>query len=103
MSYLPQIVAAFIGLGLGLVMGMPIIGLVLMVVAAGVGGWLAKSQAPGSEWVYWAVVGLIAVLFGLSLFDIPVSRFVMIAPVSLGLGYFAARITGRFTGQRETG
>jgi len=103
MLYLPQIVAALIGLILGLVLGMPLIGLVLMVVAACVGGWLAKSQAPGSEWVYWAVAGVIAVLFALSLFDVPISRFVMIAPVSLGLGYFAARITGRFTGQRETG
>ncbi|MEM9054641.1 MAG: hypothetical protein AAGB16_04885, partial [Pseudomonadota bacterium] len=59
MTYLPQIITAVFALLLGLLLGASPMGLLGFVLVGVLGGWLARFQKRGAEWVYWLSIGLV--------------------------------------------
>ena len=99
MNYLPQIVAGIIGLGLGLLLGASTIGLIGFVILGVLAGFVAQTQKPGSEKVYWFAVLAVLLMIVLSYFGMNISGFIFVAPVIFALTYFGARLARRFNKQ----
>ncbi len=101
MRHAGLIASALTGLGLGLILGQNLFGLLVFLLAASLGGYLATRLHKGSERVYWGFVGLTLALWLMSIIGLNLNRLIIILPLVLTAGYFVARLIGRFTGTRN--
>jgi len=99
MIYIPNIVAALLALVFGVFAGASAMGLVWFVLLGLAGSLVALFPKPGSERVYWIILGLTVLFIILAIMNVDISGPIFIAPLVFALGYFAARVTRRFTGR----
>lgn len=96
-----HLMAIAAGIGFGVYMGAGYVGLAIFGALAFLGSLPAWSLPRGAERMYWLFVVVTLGLWVCALFFFDISATVMIAPLVIVVGYFTARLLGRFTGQRK--
>lgn len=101
MNYIPLGASLVTALILGLLTGAGAVGLAVFLICGALAAWLAQEMPPGSERVYWSVLGLVVLALAAAFLGMGVHRLAAFAPVILALCYFIARIAGRLTGRKS--
>ncbi len=101
MKHAPLIFGFLTGLSLAIMLGETPFGMIVLTLAGGIGGGLSWTTTKGAERVYWGFLIATVFIVMLGAMGIGMHRLLIIFPMTLALGYFVARIVGRFTGQRE--